>query len=101
MPATLTATVTGPAFLAAGVLAVRVVEDTTTTSVAAVLLKVTATAVLAKFRPVTVTAVPPARSPLDGVTLVTCGPGTWLEAKRLSRPGSRSASDAGAAGVVT
>jgi hypothetical protein len=66
-----TATVTAPA-LPAGVLAVIVVLFTTATLVAATPPNVTV-APVAKFVPVSVTAVPPAVAPLFGLTLLTVG----------------------------
>lgn len=73
-PGFVTVTVTAPR-LPAGVVAVIVVELTTTTLVAAALPNVTV-APVAKFVPVIVTAVPPPAGPLLGDTLVTVGGAT-------------------------
>ena len=66
-----TVTVTAPA-VPAGVVAVIRVALATTTLVAAAVPKVTV-APVAKFVPVTVTAVPPAVDPVFGATLLTVG----------------------------
>jgi hypothetical protein len=73
-----TVTVTAPA-LPAGVVAVIVVLFTTTTLVAAVLPNVTV-APDTKFVPVMVTAVPPDVDPLFGLTLLTVGGTTYVNA---------------------
>ena len=73
-----TVTVTVPA-LPAGVVAVIVVLLVTTTFVAAALPNVTV-APDAKFVPVIVTAVPPARAPPFGDMLVTVGGATYMNA---------------------
>ena len=70
-PLTVTVTVTAPA-APAGVVAVIDVLLTTTTLVAAVDPNVTV-APAAKFVPVIVTEVPPAATPLFGLTLLTVG----------------------------
>jgi hypothetical protein len=70
-PPTVTVTVTSPA-LPAGVVAVIDVLLTTTTFVAAVAPNFTV-APVAKFVPVIVTAVPPATTPLFGLTPLTVG----------------------------
>jgi hypothetical protein len=70
-------TVDAPA-LPAGVVAVIVVLLTTTTFVAAVLPNFTV-APVAKFVPVIVTAVPPAATPLLGLTLLTVGSTTYVK----------------------
>jgi hypothetical protein len=77
-PLTVTVTVTAPT-LPAGVVAVIVVLFTTTTLVAAVLPNVTV-APATKFVPVIVTEVPPAVDPLPGVTLLTVGGTTYVNA---------------------
>jgi hypothetical protein len=73
-----TATATAPT-APAGVVAVIVVAFVTTTFVAAVPPNVTV-APVAKFVPVIVTAVPPAVVPLFGLTLVTVGGATYVNA---------------------
>ena len=70
-PPTVTVTVTAPA-VPAGVVAVICVALTATTLVAGVPPNVTV-APVAKFVPVSVTAVPPTVAPLFGKTLVTVG----------------------------
>ena len=75
-PLTVTVTVTALA-LSAGVVAVMLVELTTTTFVAAAVPNVTV-ATEAKFVPVIVTAVPPAGGPLLGDTLLTVGTVTYV-----------------------
>ena len=73
-PFKVTVTVTAPA-VPAGVVAVIDVLLTTTTLVAAILPNVTV-APVAKLVPVMVTDVPPATTPLFGLTLLTVGDGT-------------------------
>jgi hypothetical protein len=75
-PLTVTVTVTTPA-LPAGVVAVIDVLLTTTTLVAAAEPNVTV-APEAKFVPVMVTEVPPAATPLFGLTLLTVGLTTYV-----------------------
>ena len=71
-PAVVTATLFAPA-VPAGVSAVTLVAETTTTLVAATPLTVTLVAPATKFVPVIVISVPPRVEPLVGVTAVIVG----------------------------